>query len=159
MGFCLRVIVNEKHLNLEKTTSICIVINLNCDLVIPLGLILRTSMRKENLPCYISEILNSSFIIAFMIENKYFKQRQTLSSSIWNQANHELPRVCELRPKKIMHVANSVIILVSILCISINNILTLYNILTLFIMTRPVYSGQVNFYLLINKLVPYQSFT
>ena len=26
-------------------------------------------------------------------------------------------------------------------------------------MTRPVYSGQVNFYLLINKLVPYQSFT
>ena len=37
-----------------------------------------------------------------------------------------------------IHVANSVIILVSILCISINNILTL------FIMTRPVYSGQVN---------------
>ena len=50
-------------------------------------------------------------------------------------------------------VANSVIILVSILCISINNILTL------FIMTRPVHSGQVNFSLLINKLVPYQSFT
>ena len=39
------------------------------------------------------------------------------------------------------------------LCISINNILTL------FIMTRPVHSGQVNFYLFINKLVPYQSFT
>ena len=53
----------------------------------------------------------------------------------------------------IIHVANSVIILVSILCISINNILTL------FIMTRPVHSGQVDFYLLINKLVPYQSFT
>ena len=102
MRFCLRIIVNEKSLNLEKTTSICIVFNLNCDLVVPLGLILPTSMRKENLPGYILEILNSSFNIAFMIENKYFKQRQTLSSSILNQANHRLPRVCELRPNKIM---------------------------------------------------------
>ena len=48
---------------------------------------------------------------------------------------------------------NSVIILVFYLCISINNILTL------FIMTRPVHAGQVNFYLYINKLVSYQSFT
>ena len=46
-----------------------------------------------------------------------------------------------------------VIILVFYLCISINNILTL------FIMTRPVHAGQVNLYLYINKLVSYQSFT
>ena len=52
-----------------------------------------------------------------------------------------------------IHEVNSVIILVFQLCISIDNILTL------FIMTRPVHSGQVNFYLYINKLVPYQSFT
>ena len=41
------------------------------------------------------------------------------------------------------NVINSVIILVPILCIRINNILTLYIILIMFIMTRPLYSGQV----------------
>ena len=54
-----------------------------------------------------------------------------------------------------MHVyeVNSVIMLVFYLCISINNILTL------FIMTRPVHAGQVKFYLYINKSVSYQTFT
>ena len=42
-----------------------------------------------------------------------------------------------------INVINSVITLVPILCIRINNILTLYNILIMFIMTRPLYSGQV----------------